>query len=201
MRIIVAAILGTIVVFVWGTVSWTAFDPWGDGMKDLPRSGVLLPEIRTTISEPGAYVFPARPDTSADASDEERARLDQAWIESMNEGPIGVLLVRPDGGEPMSISLFAFGLLLEFGGALLVAVVLSIAGQAGHGRVGRVAIGIAVVGFAVIAGVLVPGHFMLLPTDWVKAMAGDLAIGWSLAILVIALVIKSPSRGGRHARI
>ena len=201
MRIIVAAILGTIVVFVWGAVSWTVLDLWGDEIRELPASEALVSEIGSTIDEPGAYVFPPMPDPPPDASEEERAALMQAWTEASNEGPAGVLLVRPNGVEPMNPSMFIVGFLLEFGGALLISLVLAIAAQAGLGRAGRIVIGIGLVGFAVIAGVLVPGNFMILPADWVKAMAGDLAIGWSLAVVVIAFVVKSRSGGGRHARI
>ena len=200
MRIILAAILGTIVVFVWGAVSWIGLDLWDGELRDLPQAEVLMPEIRATIDQPGAYLFPPMPVMSDETGAEEEDRLLESWKEAARQGPTGVLLVRPDGVDPGRPSMFVFGFLLEFGGALLLSVILSIAARAGHGPAGRFAIGIAILGFAVIAAVMVPGNFMLLPSDWVKAMAGDLAIGWSLAVLVIALVIKNPSRGGRHAR-
>lgn len=200
MRIILAAILGTLVVFAWGAVSWIALDLWDDELRDLPQADVLMPEIRGSIDQPGAYVFPPMPVMSDDIDAEEEQRLMDAWTEASRQGPTGILLVRPDGVDPGRPSMFVFGLLLEFGGSLLVAVVLATAARAGHGLAGRVAIGAAVVGFAVISGVLVPSNFMVHPSGWVRAMTGDLAVGWGLATLVIALVVKSPARGGRHAR-
>lgn len=200
MRIMFAAILGTIVVFLWGILFWTALDPWGDDLADLPRSEVLLPEIRAAIDVPGAYVFPPMPETPAGAMESQSGNALDSWRDAVRRGPTGILLVRPEGAEPLGISVYVRGLLLEFGGALLLAVVLSSVGRAGRGSLGRIAIGIAMVGFAVIAGVLVPGSFMALPSGWVKSMAGDLAVGWILAVFVIALVVKVPPRSGRHAR-
>ncbi|MCP4834303.1 MAG: hypothetical protein GY895_06000 [Phycisphaera sp.] len=200
MRIILAAILGTLVVFAWGAVSWTVLDLWSDDLRDLPKADVLMPEIRANIDQPGAYVFPPMPVISDDVAPEREEQLLEAWAEASRQGPTGVLLVRPDGVDPGRPSMFLFGLLLEFGGALLLAVVLSTAARAGHGPVGRIAIGAAIVGFAVISGVLVPSNFMVHPSGWVRAMTGDLAVGWGLATLVIALLVKSPVRGGRHAR-
>ena len=77
---------------------------------------------------------------------------------------------------------------------------LATAARAGHGPVGRMAIGIAIVGFAVIAGVLVPSNFMMNPAGWVRAMAGDLAIGWGLAVLAISIIVRAPRTGGRLGR-
>ena len=168
MRTIVAAILGTAVVFVWEGVAWVGLDLRGDRMKEQPTPDGLLPASRAWIDDSGSCVFPSLPDVPADADGSERTRQRKAWADAMVQGPVGVLLVRPKGGEPSGISM--------------------------------IVLGIAIVGFTVVAGVLVPGNFLLPPSDWVKTLAGDLAVGWSMAVLVVAVVVKSPSRSGRHVR-
>ena len=100
----------------------------------------------------------------------------------------------------MAPSMYVRGVLLEFAGAILLAVLLAIATKAGAGYMGRLGIGVAALAFAVVSGVLVPGNFMVLPSAWTRAMAGDMILGWGLALLVMAAIVSGPRRSGRYAR-
>ena len=54
---------------------------------------------------------------------------------------------------------------------------------------------------SVVGGVLVPGNFMVHPAGWTRAMAGDLILGWGLALVVMAAIVRTPKkRAGRYAR-
>lgn len=196
MRLILASIVGTVIVFAWGGLSWMVMDLWSEDLRELPNADALMPAIKANVGATGAYAFP--PLVESEGVSPEEAR--QAWTEQCAEGPVGILLVRPDGADTASPSMFIVGILLEFAGAMLLAVVLATAARAGHGPAGRMAIGIAIVGFAVIAGVLVPSNFMMNPAGWVRAMAGDLAIGWGLAVVAISIIVKAPRTGGRLGR-
>ncbi len=201
MRLIIAAVVGTVIVFIWGVVSWTMLDLWSEQIRDLPGEDATISEIAKDVPGTGAYVFPARPEVSDSASKDERAEAEQAWLERVRTGPSGVLLVHPGGYEPKPSGMFIRGLLLEFAGSFLLAVLLGIAGRAGAGYGGRLAIGIAALAFAVVGGVLVPGNFMVHPAGWTRAMAGDLILGWGLALVVMAAIVRTPKkRGGRYAR-
>ena len=200
MRPIMAAVAGTVVVFLWGFVSWAGLELWSDDLQDLPNADRLMPEIREAVPATGAYAFPPRPDLAPDADASAIEAADRAWVERAEAGPVGVLLVRPGGATPMPASMFVTGIILEFAGALLLTVILSISTRAGVGLGGRLLLGFGIVVFGVVAGVLVPSNFMLLPAGWTRAMAGDFAIGWGLAVVAIALIVRAPRRSGRHAR-
>ncbi|MEE2973597.1 MAG: hypothetical protein VX672_10760 [Planctomycetota bacterium] len=200
MRTIMAAVVGTLAVFLWGLVSWGGLELWSKDLQSLPNADRLLPEIRAAVPATGAYAFPPRPDPPADADASTVAAAEEAWVKRAEAGPVGILLVRPAGATPMSASMFVTGIVLEFAGALLLAVILSVSTRAGVGLGGRLLLGFGIVVFGIVAGVLVPSNFMLLPAGWTRAMAGDFAIGWGLAVIAISLVVRTPRRGGRHAR-
>lgn len=200
MRTIMAAVVGTLVVFLWGFVSWVGLELWSQDLQALPNEDRLLPAIREAVPATGAYAFPSRPDLPADADASAVAAAEEAWVKQAEAGPLGVLLVRPAGATPMPASMFVTGIVLEFAGALLLAVILTVSARAGVGFGGRLLLGFGIVVFGIVAGVLVPSNFMLLPAGWTRAMAGDFAIGWGLAVIAIALLARAPRRSGRHAR-
>lgn len=211
MRLIIAAIAGTIIVFTWGFVSWTVLEFWSEDIEFLPTENTSAYQSfmgsAGSIPDSGAYVFPARPDLGNRSEFEDDATYESfrevatsAWSTETRKGPSGVLLVHPGGFDPMAPSMFVRGVLLEFAGAILLAVLLAIATKAGAGYIGRVGIGVAALAFAVVAGVLVPGNFMVLPSAWTRAMAGDMILGWGLALLVMAAIVGGPRRSGRYAR-
>ncbi len=200
MRTIMAAVVGTLAVFLWGLVSWGGLELWSKDLQNLPNADRLLPEIREAVPATGAYAFPPRPAPPADADASTVAAAEEAWVKRAEAGPVGILLVRPAGATPMPASMFVTGIVLEFAGALLLAVILSVSTRAGVGLGGRLLLGFGIVVFGIVAGVLVPSNFMLLPAGWTRAMAGDFAIGWGLAVIAISLVVRTPRRGGRHAR-
>ena len=122
MRNIVAAILGTAVVFVWGGVAWVGLDIRVDRMKEQPTPDVLPPAIRSSIDDSGACVFSSLPDVPADADGSERTGQRKAWADAVAQGPVGVLLVRPEGVEPRGIPMIVLGIAIV--GFAVVAVVV-----------------------------------------------------------------------------
>ncbi|MFM1833226.1 MAG: hypothetical protein RLZZ461_1542 [Planctomycetota bacterium] len=198
MRLIIAAIVGTVVVFVWGGLAWMALGIWDDSVENLRPADAVMAAISENVTESGVYVFPPEPEVDDPNDDAAMTAATEAWMDRMAEGPTGVLLVHPRGVKGSMEGMFATGIAMEFAGALLMAILLSIAARAGYGVGGRVAVGAAIIGFAVLSGVIVPSNFMHHPAGWVRAMAGDLAIGWGLATVIMAMIIKKP-RTSRHA--
>ena len=194
MRLVIAAVVGTLVVFLWGLISGGGLGLWSSDLRNLPEAQGVMPAIQSSVPATGSYLFPPRPEVPE--WDDDQAR--KAWQGVAETGPTGILLIRPGGSSPRATSMFVTGATLEFAGSLLVAIVLSIAGTAGIGFGGRMALGLSMVAFAVIAGVLVPSNFLELPADWTRSMAGEVAVGWGLAVISIGLVLRTPRRTGRH---
>jgi hypothetical protein len=198
MRLIIAAIVGAIIVFVWGGLAWMALGIWDDSVENLRPSDAVMAAISENVTESGVYVFPPEPEVDDPNDDAAMTAATEAWMARKAEGPTGVLLVHPRGVKGSMPMMYGMGFALEFAGALLLAILLSNAARAGCGFGGRLAIGVAIIGFAAISGVIVPANFMHHPAGWTKAMAGDLAIGWGLAVVVMSMIIKKP-RTSRHA--
>ncbi|MAC19312.1 MAG: hypothetical protein CMJ23_06450 [Phycisphaerae bacterium] len=196
MRLVIAAVVGTIVVFLWGFFAGGGLGLWSSELRDLPEGAEaqITSAIQSNVPSTGSYLFPPRPPVSD--GDDGQAR--QAWQKAAENGPTGILLVRPSGVRPLAAGRLITGLSLQFAGSLLLAVILSIAGSTGIGFGGRLVLGLSMVAFAVIAGVLIPSNQMQLPADWTRSMVGEPAIGWGLAVIAIGIAVRSSRRTGRH---
>lgn len=185
MRIIVSAVVGAFVVFMWGAVSWAALDLWGGA------AGTLSPEAESrmigglddAIDETGVYFAPMPVDHPADAPADVRERAMESWVERHREGPIAMVVFQQEGFEPMGASIMATGLLVDFVAALLVAAAMVAVGG-GYGR--RFAVGLALAVFAALTGHGMYWNWFQFPDGWSSAMAADQIIGWSLASLAMA---------------
>ena len=89
-RVILGGILGGILLFNWGYVAHMLL-PLGEmGVHILPDEAAVVGPIRSTVKEPGFYLFPGM-DMSGKASESEQ----KAWAEKAKQGPVGVLIVQP----------------------------------------------------------------------------------------------------------
>ena len=152
----------------------------------LPDEAAVAGQIRSTVKDPGFYIFPGK-DMSKDASESEQ----QAWAEKAKQGPVGVLIVQPQGRE------FAMGPLLvtevatNIVSALLAALVLSQV-RAGSGYWTRVAL-VTMLGVFALVTVVVPyWNWYSFPADFVASEAIEHVVGWFLAGLVIAAIVRTP---------
>ena len=61
-RIIIAAVLGAVIAYVWGVVSWMVL-PWHSAtMHNLPNEKLVVEQLRNGGLESGVYQIPAMPD-------------------------------------------------------------------------------------------------------------------------------------------
>jgi hypothetical protein len=185
-RVILAGILGGILVFNWGYVAHMVLPTGEMGVHALPDEASVIATIRSTMKAPGFYLFPDM-DKSGKASESEQ----QAWAEKAKQGPVGVLIVRPDGRE------FAMGplLLTELGtniaSALIAALVLSQV-RAGASYWTRVAL-VTLLGVFALVTVVVPfWNWYSFPADFVASEAIEHIAGWFLAGLAMAAIVRSP---------
>jgi hypothetical protein len=181
-RILLAALLGGLVHFVWGAFSWMVL-PWHDPMlKDLPGESTILPVLRQNVGEAGIYWFPGPQDAKLSEASAE------AFEKKHNEGPIGWLVYHPQGRPTMPKSTFVKGFLIDFLSALLAASL--VAASAPRGYVGRVFLVIALGLFAALVSHAMQWNWMFMPAGYTSVMMADLVLGWSLAGLVIAALVR-----------
>jgi hypothetical protein len=181
-KVIVGGLVAGLVVFVWGAVSHMAL-PIGElGIRQIPNEDMVLGALRSTIREPGFYFFPGL-DMSKQASQSEQ----DGWKAKLKEGPAGVLIIQPQGAEAMSPRQLWTELATNSVAALLAALLLTQVRSTYWRRVAFVTL-LGIFGFVTIS---VPyWNWYGFPADFTMAEAIDQVVGWFLAGLVLAAIVR-----------
>jgi hypothetical protein len=184
-RIVLAAILGGILMFAWGALSHTLLPFAHDALQPLPDEPAVRSALAAGVPQAGTYYFPWLDEANADAA----ART--AWEREVANGPSGLLVYRPAGGEVMSprqlVQEFASNVLAALLGALLLV-------QLPGGYVRRVA---AALGIGVAAWLSISVSQWTWYGFGTGFLLGDLvdqAGGWLLAGLGMAALLKPRRR-------
>ena len=98
-RIILAALLGGIAMFIWTSIAHMAL-PLGDaGIREIPNEAAVLSAMQSGISEAGLYFFPGfglGPNPSREAQHEAMKHMD----EKLAQHPSGIMMYHPAGSRP-----------------------------------------------------------------------------------------------------
>jgi hypothetical protein len=117
-RILLAGLLAGILIFVWSAVAHMFLGIGMAGTSILPNEDAVLADLRTNLPEAGLYFFPGW-DMSREPTPEQEA----AWMEKHRNGPAGLLVYKPRGGEAMPPSVFINELISNIVAALLAAFI------------------------------------------------------------------------------
>ena len=191
-RILLGTIVGALAAFAWAYVSWSAVRLYDWALEPLPADSALVDAIGRGAPRDGAYGFPGIDMQALSTMDaEQRARTVSDWREASQRGPVGVLLVRKQGRDPISAQRY----LTAFGYMAFSAFLMSIlmAGMRCPSWVGRWTIGMVIALFAAMAGDGPDLAWFQLPARWVYAGITDTFLTWTVASAVIAAVVR-PTR-------
>ena len=190
-KVILGAILGGLVYFVWGAVSWMAL-PWHNatlhGFKD-PQ--VMKQVIVDQTVQDGMYVLPcAHAGMEGKSPEEVKAAFEEAMKEKSETGPFIFASVRR-GPSPGFETLMPLGLLSAIITAGFITYLLLRAGPMSFlGKVSFVKF-IAVV--ICLSGVVPNWIWWHYSADFVLVDCLDRVIGWGLASIPMALVVGKGS--------
>ena len=181
-RILLGAVVGGFIVFAWSAVQHMATPLATAGISALPGEEAVLAALRANVREDGFYFFPA-----AGMSPDMTPAEHEAWAERMRTGPSGVMVVHPQGAEPMPMRGLVYELVSDILAALLVAFGLAHV-VAPYGR--RVLL-VALAGvFVALAGSASYWIWYGYPTAYIGAEAIDHIVGWLLAGLAMAKIVR-----------
>ena len=181
-RIVLAAILGGVLMFVWGAVSHMLLPFERNALKPLPNEAQVLSTLSANIDQPGMYYFPWI-DMYGKAPPQQQAE----WELKLASGPSGLLVYKPNGGEAMSprqlVTEFVSNLLAAFLGALLLVQL--------PGGPGRRVLSLALVGVAAWLSISVSQwNWYGFATPFLLGDLADQFGGWLLAGIGMATLIR-----------
>ena len=181
-RRLLAAIAGGIVVFIWSAVSHMALGLGSAGIRTLPNEERMAQAIRGVVTEPGLYFFPGMDPSRKMTPEEERA-----WTERYRRGPSGLLVVQPGGRDPMEPTQFVVELLADILAAGVAAFLLAGLGGPLLARAGAVGL-LGVFEWADLS--VSYWNWYKFPTLYTGAALVEQVVGWTLAGLVMALMLR-----------
>jgi hypothetical protein len=176
-RVLLAGLLAGLTVFLWSAVSHMAL-PLGEiGVQAVPNADTVLPVLRSNVTANGLYLFPFETDA-------------RKWEEAYKTNPRGILVLTPPG-QPIGFGrLLATEAVTNIAGGILAAFLFVAAGLGAAGIGPKLAFGAALGGFASLAIDFSYWNWYGFPSNYLAAQLVDAVVGWSLAAVVLGLVLK-----------
>lgn len=182
-RIAVASVIGGIVLFAWGMVSWMVI-PWHQ-LQKLGGEQDVRDALRGTGAARGVYVVPG-----LDHGVELTPEAEAAWESAHEQGPLAMIVFDPQGGAPMPVSMMISGLVIDIIVALAAAVLLSLAAPALPKLVSRVLFVVLLGVFSTVGTDLPNWNWMHYPLRFTVEMALDRIAASVLLGIVLAVIVK-----------
>src|SRR6266481_2746230 len=188
-RIVLAAVLGGLTLFVWMFVAHDLLGLGEMGVGEIPNEAVVLSAMRGAIPETGFYIFPSF-GLGPKPTREQREAAMPEYMKKYEQSPHGILVYHPPSGAfHFGAALgreFALNILQALFAAWLVASVAS-----GRGYSARV-------GIVVVAGVLASistnveyWNWYAFPGNYTAGYMTTQIVAFVLAGFVIAAIVKS----------
>jgi hypothetical protein len=180
-QLALGSVLGSIVLFLWSAIAWMLI-PWpGTPLRTFKNEDAVTQAIVANAPQSGNYLLP-----NADQKGVSREQQQKA-MEKMAQGPIVFASVRLEPFNSMAKPL-VIQFLTQFVVALLGTFLLL--QSSGLSYAGRIAF-VTVIGVIIFVG----GHvdewnWWSFSNDYMMMQLGAIVIGWFLASLVIAKVVR-----------
>ncbi len=193
-RILIGTLVGTVAAFAWAYVSWSAVRLYDWAVAPLPAQAELAPAIAHAVPRDGAYAFPwIDADTLSSAAPDARRAAIESWRQGSIDGPVGILLVRKHGKDPLAPQRYLTGAGYMAFCAFLMSALM--AGMRCPSWAGRWAIGMLIALFAAMAADGPDMAWFQLPARWVYMGIADTFLTWTVASAAIAAVVRPPVCG------
>lgn len=187
-RVLLGAVVGAVIVFAWGFLAWPTLHLYDFAVKRLPNEAALVDAMRAQPLESGAYVFPGMASHDDAATDAEKDRAMNDWKARHFKGPIGMIVYRPQGMEPMSPFVLVRGFAMYVLAALMLGGLLAGMGVSTFAK--RLAFVMLIVAFAMIISHGSKWNWFAYPDNYAIATIIDGMVAWTLGGVALAGIIK-----------
>ena len=187
-RIVVAAFLGAIAMFVWTAIAHMATPLGTTGVKQIPNEAPVLAALQSSLGhEQGLYIYPGM-GVALDAPRSEQQAGMANYQQKLDVNPSGILIYRPAGVKAMEPKRLIHEFLFQFLETLLLAILLSMTALSTIG--GRV-------GFSILVGLIAAASTNLsywnwygFPSDYTHVAMFVETVKYLVAGAVIALLMR-----------
>lgn len=186
-RVLIAAVLGGIVFFIWSSVAHVVLPLGETGVKEIPSENSVLSAMQTSIGGThGLYIFPGL-GVGPDASRDQKNAAMQNYDEKLAGVPSGLLIYHPAGEKSLIPRKLATEFLTELLEAFLLTIVLAYVRVISFAsRVGFAAL----MGLAAAIATNVPyWNWYGFPTNYTAAYMTTQIVGYLFMGLVAAAVL------------
>jgi hypothetical protein len=181
-RILIAATTGCLILFVWGALSHMVL-LIGSGFTPLPNEDKIINELEHSIPGKGLYLFPGNNFKNRNSTET------FSWEKKFRTGPVGFIVYRPVGGDPLSQKKLFTQFISNFLSALIATIIASLVVAPYWNRV----FAITLLGAISCTSVsMIFWNWYEFPAAFFVAQCIDQIVGSFLAGLVIARIIATP---------
>jgi hypothetical protein len=184
---LLAAVLGGLAFFAWSSVAHMFLGLGDVGMSDIPNEPAVVSAIKANITQPGLYRVPGF-GLPPDATQAQKMAKLKDLAPAMKAGPVGIMVIHPEGTEPIAPGQLVTELVTNIVQILLAVMLLghtSISSFVGRWR------------FITIAGVLAAistnisyWNWYGFPGSYTLSYICTVAMGFVFAGLVAAAMVK-----------
>ena len=184
-QLLLGALVGGIILFVWGWISWTILPIHASSIRNINNEEAVISAMHINMDQKGVYVFPAMPAVQDQT-------LQDEYLQKYQQGPVGMIIYDPEGSEPMMPNQMIVGLIISMIASYFAGWFLSRSTAVASSYFARVTYCGMLGVFVSLVSHLVNWNWMGYPLDYTTAWIMDAVIGWLLAGLGIAAIIKTP---------
>jgi hypothetical protein len=192
-RRLIAAVMAAVIVFVWGFVAWTVLPQRWQAVQPMPEDSEVTSVLQDTARKSGVYMLPAPPHDASNPNAKPSLEAQNAYEERLKKGPSAMVFYRAEGTDPMDMMVYVKGFGLHFACACMVVAVVGSGARAGWGFAKRFLAVMLMAMFSTANSDLVQWNYWGYATPYTIYMAANTMIGWGVAGLFIAGMLKKPT--------
>jgi len=185
-RIILAGLAGAVVYFIWQMLTWMMLPIHGPTVEGLPNESAVRDALTAQDLDSGVYLVPYGND------DEAMMDPESEFMKRHAEGPIFAIFYHKEGLEPMAASVLLIGFITDVFSATIAASLLfcALGGCCCRDYWQRVCFVTALGVFLALAAHVAYYNWMHFSAYYTAMFVVDSVVGWFLAGLAIAAIVK-----------
>ncbi|MFN0156533.1 MAG: hypothetical protein ACKVRP_00510 [Bacteroidota bacterium] len=179
--VLIASIVAAIIVFVYQAMSWMVLPIHENTMKYTAQQDAILSTLSENLPEDGVYAIPNVPPGSTQEEHEK-------FNESMVGKPWALVHYHQTYSDAMAAQM-AYGFIINFVAALVLAYVMWSTREKLNGFGGRMALVLAFVAFTLLQSSLLMANWWNTPWHFLSGEITDHILGWLLGGVWLAWFI------------